>query len=438
MSSLAVNSALEPEDAHPRQIDARPIPRITIQAFCDTPEIAGTIEMAASDRRMARAHVKVHTGGIGAAGEFYKTAPTPNLVLVESRLPGDALLGELEKLAEVCDAGTKVMVIGQSNDVRLYRELLKRGVSEYLVAPADVATIITVISGIYRDSSTDKLGQSYAFIGSKGGVGSSTIAHNVAWTMARVFGSDVIIADMDLAFGTASLDFNLDPAQGIAEAVYGGDRLDEVLLDRILAKCEDHLSLLAAPAALDKSYDFDEGSFDHMLEIVQANVPSVVLDVPHIWTSWARKTLVAADEVVITAAPDLANLRNAKAIVDLLKHARPNDAPPKLILNQVGVPRRPEIKPDDFASALQLEPIACIPFDPLLFGTAANNGQMIAEASAKTTISDVFGDIAQVITGRKELKRKRKGGFNLGPLLQRLKSKPKAKPTARKTGRSGG
>jgi pilus assembly protein CpaE len=431
MSKLAYQTETEAEGSI-RPADTRPIPRITIQAFCDTPEVAGTIEMASVDRRMARAHVKVHTGGLGAAAEFYRTAPTPNLILVESRLSPDSLIAALDKLAEVCDAGTKVMVIGHSNDVMLYRELLKRGVNEYLVAPVAVMTIITSISSIYRDAGTDKLGQVYAFIGAKGGVGSSTVAHNVAWTMARLFGSDVILADLDLPFGTAGLDFNLDPSQGIAEAVFGADRLDEVLLDRLLAKCEEHLSLLAAPAALDKAYDFGEGAFEQVLEIVQSNVPSVVLDVPHLWTGWAKKTLIAADEVVITAVPDLANLRNAKSIVDFLKQARPNDTPPKLILNQVGVPKRPEIKPDDFAAALQMTPIATIPFDPLLFGTAANNGQMIAEASAKTTMADVFGDVAQVITGRKELKRNRKKGFDLGPLLQRLKSRPKAKPKPKK------
>jgi pilus assembly protein CpaE len=433
MSSLAFNPVLEP-DAPLRATDTRPIPRITIQAFCDTPEIAGTVETATTDRRMARAHVKVHTGGLGAASEFYRTSPTPNLVLVESRLPMDELILALDSLSEVCDAGTKVMVIGHSNDVRLYRELLKRGVSEYLVAPVEVMAIISSISSIYRDSGTEKLGQSYAFIGAKGGVGSSTIAHNVAWTMARQFGSDVILADLDLPFGTAGLDFNLDPPQGIADAVYGADRLDEVLLDRLLAKCEDHLSLLAAPVSLDKSYDFGEAAFDQVFEIVQANVPSVVLDLPHMWTSWAKKTLIAADEVVITAVPDLANLRNAKSIVDILKQARPNDAPPKLILNQVGIPKRPEIKPDDFAAALQLIPIATIPFDPLLFGTASNNGQMIAEASAKTTISDVFGEVAQVITGRKELKSKAKKGLSLGGFFQRTKSPAKPKSKARRPG----
>jgi pilus assembly protein CpaE len=383
MSQLALDHALP--EVPDRANDTRPVPRITIQAFCDTPEIAGTVETATNDRRMARAHVKVHTGGLNAASEFYRTSPTPNLVLVESRLPVDELILALDSLSEVCDAGTKVMVIGHSNDVRLYRELLKRGVSEYLVAPVEVMAIISSISGIYRDSGTEKLGQSYAFIGAKGGVGSSTIAHNVAWTMARQFGSDVILADLDLPFGTAGLDFNLDPPQGIADAVYGADRLDEVLLDRLLAKCEDHLSLLAAPVSLDKSYDFGEAAFDQVFEIVQANVPSVVLDLPHMWTSWAKKTLIAADEVVITAVPDLANLRNAKSIVDILKQARPNDAPPKLILNQVGVPKRPEIKPDDFAGALQLLPIATIPFDPLLFGTASNNGQMIAKLRPRRT-----------------------------------------------------
>jgi pilus assembly protein CpaE len=426
MSNLAYDiSPSDADDAAARPPDARPIPRITIQAFCDTPEIAGTIETAAMDRRMSRAHVKVHTGGINAAAEFYRSAPTPNLIVVETRLEVEELIGSLDSLAEVCDAGTKVMVIGHSNDVRLYRELLKRGVSEYLVAPIDVMTIITAVSGIYHESGTDKLGQVYAFIGAKGGVGSSTIAHNTAWTMARLIGSDVILADLDLAFGTAGLDFNVDPPQGIAEAVFGADRLDEVLLDRLLAKCEDHLSLLAAPAALDKAYDFSEEAFDQVLEIVQSNVPTVVLDIPHTWTAWARKTLIAADEVVITATPDLANLRNAKSLVDLLKSARPNDTPPKLILNQVGVPKRPEIKPDDFAAALQLSPIAVIPFDPLLFGTAANNGQMIAEASAKTAISDVFTDVAQVVSGRKELKKARKRGLDFGPLMQAFK--PKAK-----------
>ena len=93
MTNLAFDTSPDRAEPTPRAADTRPIPRITIQAFCDSPEIAGIIETAATDRRMARAHVKVHTGGIVAAGEFYRSAPTPNLILVESRLPMDDLIG---------------------------------------------------------------------------------------------------------------------------------------------------------------------------------------------------------------------------------------------------------------------------------------------------------------------------------------------------------
>jgi pilus assembly protein CpaE len=118
------------------------------------------------------------------------------------------------------------------------------------------------------------------------------------------------------------------------------------------------------------------------------------------------------------AEPDLANLRNSKNLVDLLRAARPNDHRPFYCLNQVGVPKRPEIKVGDFAKALDDEPIASIPFDPQLFGTAANNGQMIAEISASHKTAESFRQIAQILTGRAETKRPRKG--LLSPLLAKL------------------
>lgn len=405
---------------------ARPavrIPRIVIQAFCESPEVATALEHAAADRLMARARMSVAGGGIAGATDFYREAPTPNLIVVEAHGPNQIVLAELDRLAEVCDAGTKVMVIGHSNDISHYRELMRRGISEYVLAPTDPVSIIDAIGSIYGEAAPRKLGQVYAFIGAKGGVGSSTLAHNVGWTIARRLGSDVVLADLDLPFGTASLDFNLDVNQGVAEAIQDAGRLDEVLLDRLLTKCGDHLSLLAAPTILSQSYDLGEGAIEPLLEVAQASVPFLVLDMPHLWTSWARNTLVSADEIVITAVPDLANLRNAKSLVDFLKQARPNDPPPKLVLNQVGMPKRPEIKPAEFAKALQIEPAASLPFDAHLFGTAANNGKMIAETSSKIVVPKAFADIAEALTGRKETKSGRKGLLAVGSLFGRLKSK---------------
>lgn len=396
----------------------KPVPRISIQAFCETPEVADVLEQAASDRRMAKAHVKVHQGGVAAALDFYAAAPTPNLLFVETRERREQVLEQVDQLAAVCDAGTKVVLIGHHNDVALYRDLMRRGVSEYMVAPFDLYDVIREIGEIYLSPDVKPVGRIMAFIGARGGAGSSTVAHNVAFALSRAFEGGVVLADLDLPFGTASLDFNQEPAQTLADALAAADRVDDVFLDRLLSKCADNLSLLAAPATLDRPFDHDEMAFEAILDAARVSAPAIILDLPHLWTSWVRRLLSSADEVVITATPDLTSLRNAKNIIDQLKIARPNDEPPRLVINQVGLPKRPEIKPVDFQKALQLDPAAIIPFDAALFGTATNNGQMIAELNARAPIAQMFDTLAARLTGRSVTRNSRKSA--LMPLLARL------------------
>ncbi|MBN9074476.1 MAG: AAA family ATPase [Rhizobiales bacterium] len=399
----------------------RPIPRISIQAFCETESIANPIERAAADRRMAKAHVKVHMGGIATAIDFYQSAPTPNLIMVESRQEPKELMAALSMLSEHCDPTTKVVVIGHYNDVSLYRDLMRCGISEYMVAPISLADVIAVISAIFIDPEVAPIGRSIAFIGAKGGVGSSTIAHNVGWCMSNLFKSEVVVMDLDLPFGTANINFDQDPMQGIAEAVFSPERIDEVYLDRLLAQCAEHLSLLAAPSTLDRVYDFDQDAFASVIDTAQRTAPLLVLDVPHLWSGWSRTTLAQADEIVITAVPDLANLRNAKNLVDMLKRLRPNDPPPKLVLNQSGVAKRPEISAADFAGPLGLTPMAILPFEPQLFGNASNNGRMLGEMDAKHPIVEEIRHMAHILTGRGEIKGKKQGGFS--DLLGKLRKK---------------
>ena len=382
-----------------------PVPRISIQAFCETQDVAHIIQAATGDRRMEKAHAKVHMGGAPAAVEAFRGAPTPNVIVLESTAERAELLVALETLSEFCDAGTKVVVAGRVNDIVLYRELMARGVSDYLVWPFTVLEFIRVISRLYNHATAEPLGKIIAVCGVKGGVGASVVAHNIAFSVARDLHLQTVIIDMDLGFGTAGLDFNQDPPQGIAEAVFAPDRLDANLLDRLLSRCADRLNLLAAPATLERLYDFSETSFDLLIDILRASTPCIVLDVPHVWTSWARRMLVGADEIVLVAAPDLANLRNAKSMVDTLRGARPHDAPPRLVMNQVGMPKRPEISMGDFSKAVDMRAEAVIPFEPKLFGTAANNGQMIVEVEASHKIAETFADLARSVTGKSEIRR---------------------------------
>jgi len=332
------------------------------------------------------------------------------------------MLAELDKLAESCDAGTKVVVIGHLNDVLLYRELMKRGVSEYLIAPIGAMQFIEALSGLYNNPDTDPVGNIIAFIGAKGGVGSSTICHNAAWAISELLKSNVVVADLDLAFGTTGLDFNQDPVQGIAEALQSPERLDEVLLDRLLTKCSERLSIFAAPVVLDRDYDISAESCDIVLDIVRQNVPFVAVDLPHTWTPWVKRVLLQADEIVVTAVPDLANLRNAKNLIDLLKQTRTNDGPPHLVLNMAKTPKRPEISVKDFSAALDITPIQVIDFDSETFGLAANNGQMIEEYSSKAKAAQQFRELALALAHRKEPKEDKKTSA-FAPILEKLKFK---------------
>jgi len=408
-------TAAEPQTASDH---IAPAPRVSVQAFCETVETAAAIQAAGEDRRLSKAHLKIKMGGIAAAVEAYNASSTPNVIMIESESRGDDLLGGLDSLAEVCDAGTRVVVVGRHNDVLLYRELMRRGISDYLISPVGTLDVVRSVCGLFSAPDAKPVGRIIAVIGAKGGVGASTIAHNIGWAIARDLQLDTVVSDLDLAFGTAGLDYNQDPPQGIADAVFSPDRIDTAFVDRLLSKCTDHLSLLAAPATLDRVYDFATEAFDTIYDSLRATVPCIVLDIPHQWTGWTRRTLIAADDILVVAGPDLANLRNAKNLLDLLRAARPNDRRPSYCLNQVGIPNRPEIKPNDFAKALDDAPVAVIPFEPQIFGTAANNGQMIAELSSSHRTAEAFRQLAQLLTGRAETKKAKSG--LLSPFIEKL------------------
>ncbi|KRE00518.1 CtpF protein [Bosea sp. Root670] len=396
-----------------------PLPRITLQAFCETPAIAATMQAAVADRRMDKAHARVQMGGPAAAVEAFRSAPTPNIIVLEAVADPATLVSHLESLSESCDAGTKVVVIGHVNDVQLYRDLIRRGVSEYLIAPLEPLDVLRTLSELYVAPEARNLGRVIAVMGAKGGVGASTVAHNVSWAIARNLDASTVIVDLDIAFGTAGLNFNQDPPQGIAEAVFAPERLDSNLLDRLLSRCSDNLALLAAPAVLDRTIDLDEEALEQLLDLLRASVPCIILDVPHQWGAWVKRTVLSADEIVIVAEPELASLRNAKNLIDLSRATRPNDAVARLVLNRVGVPKRPEINAGEFSKALGIDVLSTIPFDAHLFGTAANNGQMIAEVQAGSKATEAFTQIASALTGRGEAKRGRRS--LLEPFVAKLK-----------------
>lgn len=387
----------------------QPVPRISIHAFCERPETGALVHRAGEDRRLAKAHLTVELGGLSGAIERFHDESTPNLLIVETGMRGQALFSQLEELAGVCEPDTKLVIIGAANDIGLYRDLMRRGVSEYLVPPMNPLHVVKTVSELFLDPEQPFAGRTLAFIGAKGGVGSSTVAHNVSWAITETHLTDAVLVDLDLPFGTAGLDFNQDPAQTIGEALNDPDRLDDALLDRLLVRCTEHLSLFSAPATLEREWEFGPEAYESVLDRVRRQAPFVTLDLPHAWTPWIRETVLAAEQVVVTVTPDLACLRNAKNLFDLIKQRRPNDEPPTIVVNMAGCPKKPDIPLKDFSDALGAEPALVLPFEPALFGKAANNGQMITEVDAKSKPAEGFAHLAGLLTGRTPPARKSKG-----------------------------
>lgn len=410
------------------------LPQISIHAFCDRQETAAVINETTRDWRMKRTNVKIYMGGLPSAIEFYHKENTPGLILIESGMRGQELFSQLETLASVCDEGTKVVMIGAANDIRLYRQLMEKGVSDYLVPPFHPINLIRSLGELYADPDKPFIGRVAAFFGAKGGVGSSTIAHNIAWCLSENIQQETALIDLDSSWGTTGLDFAYDATQGLEEALSQPDNLDETLLDRIMIRHTQKLSILPTSGSLVPNSVQDPEAFEAVVNGVRSISPLSILDMPHQWMDWTSQILTNVDDIVITSTPDLASLRNTKNLIDFLRAKRPNDGDPILILNKTGMSKLSEISVKEFGAAVGLEPALVLGFDPDTYLQAANEGKMLTDIKSGAQAVNGFNYIAQ---------RLKTGQFGVEPgaasasgsIMSKLSKKGK-KDSADKSGRS--
>jgi len=417
MQAPRYNSLDEPA----RDEGEKPLPSISVHAFCDRQETAQCINETTRDWRMRRTNMKIYMGGLPAAIDFYHKETTPSLIVIESGMRGDELFNQLEQLASVCDEGTKVVMIGAANDIRLYRQLMDKGVSDYLVPPLHPLHVIRAMSDLYSDPEQPFVGRVAAFFGAKGGVGSSALAHNTAWMLSETFGQETALVDLDTSWGTTGLDFSYDNMSGLEEALAEPERLDETLMDRIMIRHTAKLSILPTSGSLNTKPVMNSESYEAVVNAVRAISPLAILDMPHYWTDWTTNVLTSVDDVVITATPDLAGMRNAKNLIDFLKTQRPNDADPILILNCVGMSPKTEITVKDFGAMVGQDPNIVIGWDPDSHFEATNEGKMLSDVkSAASTVQGLEYLANRLRTGsydarsKTELTPSKKGLLSIG------------------------
>ena len=190
------------------------------------------------------------------------------------------------------------------------------------------------------------------------------------------------------------------------------------------------LSILPTAGSLNQKAVMTPEAYEAVVNGVRSISPLTILDMPHYWCDWTNNVLINSDDVVITATPDLANLRNTKNLIDFLRAQRPNDAEPILILNKTGMTKTSEISVKDFAAAVGLEPALVLGFEPDAYFEASNDGKMLSEVKAA----------AQAVSGIEYIARRLKtGSFDSpqspsgknGSILGKL-SKPKSETSSKK------
>lgn len=395
--------------------------RINIGAFVLTDAVRDAVNSLNEDRLFLRSTVSVVEGGMNTALDKLTDRSTPELLIVETTAQGEAMFNELNKLAEVCQPGTRVIIVGAENDINVFKTLIEQGISQYFVVTLGAEELKAAIVDAFADKSANAKCRTLAFTGLRGGVGSSVLSHNVASSLANLYDEDVIVIDLDIPFGTAALSYNIQPQKTIVDAIAQSESIDETLLMRYLEAGSKNVSLLCAPGHLNSGVEINDRSLEMVLNVVRQMASYVILDVPHMWNSWVQDVLVDADETIIVGTPDLYNLRDGKNVFEFLSPNRGMDAPTRLVLNKMGEAKKGEISDKEFKDVLGIGPTVSVPFDADSFSAAMNNGEMISKVAGRSKAAHSIETLAKLVSGKEAATQvaKESGGGLLSSLFNK-------------------
>lgn len=322
----------------------------------------------------------IHEGTIEEATAWLRDHPTPKQLIVEVGSAA-AAPDQLNALADVCAPGLRLIVAGSINEFSFYQWLKHIGVDEYLLQPFKADAVKQALSAksppLSPSTTEKKRGEVTAFIGTRGGVGTTTLATNLAWMLAHEHQRPTLLLDLDAHFGTGAMTLDLEPSRGIAPLFENPERVDGLFLERVLIRHSDRLFLLSAEEALKEALPQTQRTADVILPRLRERFEHIVVDVPRMLTPLSRAMLTQADRVIVVTEPSLPGLRDLLRIQDYLKEAlqRPQ---PLVIINREGLHPKAEVKRGDFEKHFGRAAESHIPFLQEAL-TASANGEVLAQ-----------------------------------------------------------
>jgi len=350
--------------------------------------------------QLAVMHFRVLRGGIAKAIQYLEAERSPALLIVDIS-DVDLPVSKVQALAEVCEPAVTVIAIGNNNDIGLYRDLKEAGVTEYIVKPIMPQQLAKALAGKSADGApttiSQKLGKLVACIGARGGVGTTTVAVDLAWHLANRQSRRVVLLDLDLQHGHCALALNMRPTPGWREALTNPLRVDGIFLDRIMATQGERLAVLSSEESLRDDIQFTVDAVQTSISLLRAQVHYVVVDVPRIAASPYRWVLEMADFRVIVADQTLQSARDAAR----LHEAFPEDGARHrnlLVINRGGEAGRYAVTVKEMQKVLEIQPNVIIPYDPVAVTKAMNAGQ--PPAAPRGRFSDAAALLAREMSGQ--------------------------------------
>jgi pilus assembly protein CpaE len=353
---------------------------------------------------MGWAPEKCHRGGLRNAIQSLSITASPNILMVDLSESGDPL-NDINALAEVCEPGTVVIAVGQVNDVRLYRDLIASGIQDYLLKPLNpgqirdalvqAQTIFTAPKN--HDATAVKRHVSTAIVGTRGGVGASTLATSIAWLFSTDHKLPTALLDLDVHFGTGALTLDLEPGRGLTDAIDNPSRIDGLFIERAMIRANDNLAILSAEAPISAPLMTDGSAFVQLEEEFRHAFEMTVIDMPRNMLINFPHLLSDVNVVIVATELTLAGARDAIRLLSWLKtnaaHARPI-----IVANKIQAGAN-EISKSDFEASIERKINFMVPYDIKAASNAAKLGQTFVAANRSTKAGGVLRDVAQMIIG---------------------------------------
>jgi pilus assembly protein CpaE len=274
---------------------------------------------------------------------------SPRYLIIDIGERGSDVLSEIDNLAEYCEVGTRVVVIGSINDVNFYRALRTRGIIEYFTRPAKSVDVVTaLITDIGSEKNTG--GKVISFMSAASGDGASTIALNTAYTLATEYNKSVVLVDMDYQFGMVAKNLDLTTPFGIKELFEHPDRgIDSTLIGRMTANYNNtKLKVIAAPNQLHAIPNVHAQVVRELITILRQDYDAVILDLPHIWTPWVSAALTESTHAVMIAQLWLRSVTHSSRLLSAWRNAGIGNNQISLLINRSGAKFKEAVSTRDF------------------------------------------------------------------------------------------